>query len=614
MDDSPASASASASSSTRRLAALRRLMGEQGLDYLLVPSADEHQNEYVPAHRQRRAAVTGFTGSAGDAAIGIEDAHLFVDSRYHLQAEQEVEPSVFHVHKVGAADEIELVEWLRRLAKDERTLRIGFDPFVTALSAHERLATAVNGTSTKLVPLEQNPVDQVWSDRPVPPRGAVYALPADVTGEPAAEKLARVRAAMGEQRVTALVLTRLDEVAWLTNLRGSDIPYNPVFEAYLIVEPALATCFTDNPLPAAVRQALAGAVAFAPYAEFGARLEALAREARRQGGRLWLDSQGTSYGTRLLADPADVRDAAPNPVVRLKATKNAVEIACSREGHVRAGLAKVRSFARLAALLAEGARITEAGYAALLEAEYAREEGYADLSFATIAAYGANGAIVHYGTPSAEVALAAGGLLLVDSGIQIRGATTDDTRTIALGEPSAPQRARYTDVLRGHIRLAMQVFPEGTTGQHLDALARSALWNEGLDFGHGTGHGVGAFLNVHEGPHGITPRSAVPLEPGMIVSNEPGYYLPGWGGIRLENLYVVEEAAGLPPHPAGRRWLRFSALTMIPFDRRLIDWPRLSREEAAWLVGYHGQVRERLLPHLEGRYGAWLADACAALP
>jgi Xaa-Pro aminopeptidase len=274
----------------------------------------------------------------------------------------------------------------------------------------------------------------------------------------------------------------------------------------------------------------------------------------------------------------------------------------------------VRAFSGVQAAFLEGQRVSEADVAARLREEYAREEGFADLSFNTIAAFGANGAIVHYGTPDPEQALRAGGLLLVDSGVQILGATTDDTRTIAIGTPDDLQRARFTDVLRAHIRLAMQIFPEGTTGLMLDALARSPLWNEGLDYGHGTGHGVGAFLNVHEGPQSISARGLVPLEPGMIVSNEPGYYHAGWGGIRCENLYVVEEALGLRAHPAGKRWLRFSPLTVLPFDRTLIDWARLSHEERGWLTDYHRWVEETLAPRLEEPHRHWLAEACAPPP
>jgi Xaa-Pro aminopeptidase len=591
----------------RRLAALRERMAGHTLDVYLVPSADEHQNEYLPPHKLRRETVSGFTGSAGDLAVTPDAAHLFVDSRYHVQAELEVDPALVRVHKFGAAGVLELTEWLTAHEAEHGPLRVGYDPFLLSLRAVERLAAALKQETSALVPAAGNLVDAVWPDRPQPSARPVFALPDTLSGEPVADKLARVRAALREAEADTLVLTRLDEVAWLTNLRGHDVPYNPVFQAYLVLEAERATCYTDAPVPDAARVAVAEHIRFAPYEGLPDAVSALARAGRA----VWLDPAGTTQGLRLLAEGARIVSRSPNPVVRFKACKNPVEITVSRDAHLKAGAAKVRSFSHLAARLAEGQRLSEADYAELLAGEYAREEGFTELSFTTISAFGANGAIVHYGTPDPQTVLQAGGLLLVDSGVQILGATTDDTRTIAIGTPDTRQRERFTAVLRGHVRLAMQIFPEGTTGQMLDALARSPLWNEGLDFGHGTGHGVGAFLNVHEGPQSISSRGTVALEPGMIVSNEPGYYKAGWGGIRLENLYVVEEALGLPAHPGGKRWLRFSPLTALPFDRTLIDWPRLTREEFRWLMDYHAWVEQNLAPRLEAPHRHWLHAACA---
>jgi Xaa-Pro aminopeptidase len=595
-----------------RLQALRRLMLGHKLDVYLVPSADEHQNEYLPAHKRRREAISGFSGSAGDAAITDREAHLWVDSRYHLQADQEADPQRFTVHKLGLPGVLDWFQWLSQQEEQRGALRVGFDPFLVNLRAMERLQAALRNGKSALVPIEGNLVDAVWEDRPPAPGSAVYALPDSLTGESAPDKLKRVRAALEKAGAGALVLTKLDDVAWLTNLRGADIPYNPVFEGYLIVQRGAAQCFTDNPVPAAVKAQLDGHVAFRPSGELSAGLQATV--AALGGARLWMDREGTSQGVRLLAGGADVLLDAPNPVVRFKAIKNPVEIDRSQHSHLLSGAAKVRSFSRTHSLLSEGQPLSEAAYAGILEAEYRREEGFSDLSFNTIAAFGANGAVVHYGTPDPRKRLVPGGLLLVDSGIQALGATTDDTRTIAIGQPGELQRERYTLVLRAHIRLAMQVFPEGTTGQMLDALARSPLWNQGLDYGHGTGHGVGAFLNVHEGPQSISLRGAVALEAGMIVSNEPGYYRAGWGGIRLENLYVVEEALGLPTHPAGKRWLRFSPLTLIPFDRALIDGGKLAAEERAWLADYHRRVWETLSPRLAEPDRHWLQAACAPIP
>lgn len=594
---------------SQRLAALRDEMDRKKLDVYLVPSTDEHQNEYLPPHKARRQAISGFSGSAGDVAVTADAAHLFVDSRYHLQAEEEAAPAGYQIHKLGLSGELELHQWLTALEEDQGPLQVGFDPFVHSQRACKTLREALKKEQSALAPLQDNLVDRVWADRPLRTANIVYPLPDGVTGESVADKLVRVRSAMEEAGVDALVLNRLDDVAWLTNLRGGDISYNPVFEGYAVVERNRAVCFPASPVGEEASRSLEGCFDFDQYEAFAPVVQALARE----GKTLWLDEGGASEGIRLLAGDTPLVTRSPNPVVKLKARKNPVEIATSRQAHLLAGAAKVRSFSHLESRLREGQPVSELGYAQLLEEEYATVEGFADLSFTTISAFGANGAIVHYSNPDPRQMLEEGGLLLVDSGVQILGATTDDTRTIAIGSPDKEHRERFTDVLRGHIRLAMQVFPEGTTGQMLDTLARSALWNEGLDYGHGTGHGVGAFLNVHEGPQSISVRGAAPLEPGMILSNEPGYYRAGWGGIRCENLYVVEEAPGLPAHPGGKTWLRFSPLTAIPFDNALIDRERMAPQEMRWLTEYHRWVEESLTPHLEEPHLHWLRQACAPL-
>ncbi|MEE8436191.1 MAG: aminopeptidase P family protein [bacterium] len=607
-----------------RLSGLRELMAGQELDVYLVPSSDEHQNEYLPAHTQRRHAISGFAGSAGEVVVTAETAHLFVDSRYHLQGEQEVPPGMFQVHKLGLEGEAELPDWLTAFEKTAgRGVRVGFDPFLITLRTARRLSRALKHPDSALKPVDRNLVDAVWDGRPAPPLKPVISLPDALTGETTSSKLERVRHAMAEAGAAALVLTRLDDVAWLTNRRGGDIPFNPVFDAYMVVEAERAVCYTGNPGENGDALADTDAIHFAGLEEFPAALKTLGEKGDKggkggiggTGGAVWLDPACTSEGTRLLVQGAEpvteTVTTTPNPVTALKAIKNPVEITVSREAHLKAGAAKVRSLSLLHSMLAEGERVSEAGFAELLAGEYAKEEGYRDFSFGTISAYGANGAIVHYGAPDPERMLEPGGLLLIDSGVQMLGATTDDTRTIAIGTPDEVQRRHFTSVMRGHIRLAMQIFPAGTTGIMLDALARSPLWNEGLDYGHGTGHGVGAYLNVHEGPQSISARGAVPLEAGMIVSNEPGYYRPGWGGIRIENLYVVEEALGMAPHPAGKSWLRLSPLTAIPFDAALIDMSRLMAEEKAWLTGYHLWVAEMLSPRLEEPHRRWLIAACA---
>ena len=579
------------------------------VDAYLVPSADAHLNEYVSTYQCRRAAISGFTGSAGDVLLSPHGNHLFVDSRYYLQAEQEVDTGQFRVHKVGLADAYTLKGWLTEMEKQHGTLRVGFDPFLHPMASHASCAAALSASGSALVSIDVNLIDEVWEDRPTAPAQPIYALPDEVTGQPVGDKLAAIRQKMAEAGAAALIVTKLDEIAWVTNLRGSDIAYNPVFESYLIIESERATCFTRAAPSEALRQDLAPDVVFQAYEAYP---QAVRQLEISSGQSVWLDPDGTTMGTRLLL-PESVRiHEHRNPVVAMKAAKNDAEIASMRRAHLHAAAAKIRSLTRLEQLLDAGQGVSERAYAEMLHEEYSSEEGFSDLSFTTIAAAGANGAIVHYSQASDEVLLTDGDLFLVDSGAQVMGGTTDDTRTVAVGSCTDRQRRLYTLVLRCHIQLARQKFPEGTSGAALDAVARSLMWNAGLDYGHGTGHGVGAFLNVHEGPQRLSPHgSGEALKPGMVVSNEPGYYEEGWGGIRLENLYVVMPDDDMPPHPSGKGWLRFEPLTLIPFDQRLIDREQLSPVEAAWLDQYHERVLQTMEPLLASEHRAWLQDACA---
>ncbi|HJY81224.1 MAG TPA: M24 family metallopeptidase [Candidatus Binatia bacterium] len=591
-----------------RLAALYPRLVEAQVDAYLVPSSDTHLNEYVPAYQRRRAVISGFTGSAGDALICPGGSHLFVDSRYHVQAEHEVDPTLFRVHKLGLTGEYTLAEWLTEMERQHGSLRVGFDPFVLSMEAHALYARALTAPSSALVPLSPNYVDDVWQDHPLPLARPIYALPDEVTGRSVAEKLAAVREQMERARIEVLILTKLDEIAWLTNLRGSDVDHNPVFEAYLVLERQRATCLTRVPPALEIQDALTSQISFEPYAAYASVVR---RVAATTDMTIWLDPSGTTMGTRLLLPEGQRIHTDRNPVVLMKALKNANEIASSHEAHQHAAIAKIRSLARLDHLIATAQPVSERAYAEMLHEEYGREEGFHDLSFPTISAAGANGAVVHYGGANAEIVLRDGQLFLVDSGTQMLGGTTDDTRTVSIGTPSARQQQLYTVVLRCHTQLARQKFPEGTSGLALDAVARSVMWNAGLDYGHGTGHGVGAFLNVHEGPQRLATRSSEePLQVGMIVSNEPGYYEPGWGGIRLENLYVVTPDETLPAHPSGKRWLQLEPLTLIPFDQRLIDWSQLSADDRTWLAWYHRQVWETVGPMLSDADRAWLHAAC----
>ena len=593
---------------TDRLDEVHRLMKEAEVDVYLVPSSDAHLNEYVPEYARRRTAITGFKGSAGDAIICPNGDHLFVDSRYYLQADEEVDLSKFRVHKLGLRGEHTPSQWLTEIEKERGSIRVGFDPFLLSMQAHSVYLAALYSAESELVPIDDNLVDAAWEDQPLPPSHSIYALHEAVTGIGVAEKLSNVRREMDEAGASRLVLTKLDEIAWVTNLRGSDIAFNPVFEAYLVIDLDRATCFTRTPPPLELREALYSLVEFQPYEAY---LESLGLVGDRPLETVCLDPAGTTMATRLFLNKDQKVLEKTNPVVMLKAIKNEAEIAASREAHRHAAAAKIRSFKLLEDKIASGKAVSELDFSLLLHEEYASEDGFYDLSFTTIAAAGANGAIVHYGDADPDVLLTEGELFLVDSGVQMLGGTTDDTRTVIVGTPSDRQRQMYTKVLRGHINLAMQKFPEGTGGIALDALARTHLWNSGLDYGHGTGHGVGAFLNVHEGPQRIAPRGMdEPMKIGMIVSNEPGYYEAGWGGVRLENLYVVTGDDTLPNHPDGKRWLRLDPLTLIPFDASLIDWGQMSESEKTWLGTYHQEVWDKINHMLGDDDRRWLFDKC----
>ena len=591
-----------------RLNAMYQRMKEAQVDLYLVPSSDAHLNEYVPEYSRRRAAVTGFTGSAGDAIISPHGNHIFVDSRYHLQADEEVDLNSFRVHRLGLSGEFTLSQWLTEMEKERGGIQVGFDPAVVSMQAHKIYSSALHSAGSAMVPIAGNLVDDVWEEQPNPPSNGIYALHESVTGSGVAEKLSNVRKEMADAGVDKLVITKLDEIAWVTNLRGDDIQFNPVFEAYMVIEMERSTCFTRVKLPAGLIDELSPLVDFQPYESYSEFMRLVGSDS---SGVVWLDPSGTTMATRILISNDQKVHERPNPVVMLKAIKNNSEVLASREAHRHAAAAKIRSFKGLEEKIACGQVVSELDYSQSLHEEYAKEDGFYDLSFTTIAASGPNGAIVHYSDADPEVLLEEGELFLVDSGVQMLGGTTDDTRTVIVGNPTDRQKQVYTKVLRGHINLAMQKFPEGTGGIALDALARTHLWNVGLDYGHGTGHGVGAFLNVHEGPQRIAPRGGdEPMKVGMIVSNEPGYYESGWGGVRLENLYVVMTDDDLPDHPDGKRWFRMDPLTLIPFDTSLIDWSDMAEAEKDWLGEYHQEVWDKISPLLGDEESQWLWGKC----
>jgi Xaa-Pro aminopeptidase len=585
-----------------RVGTLREALSRRSLAGFIVPRADEHQGEYVPANAQRLAWLTGFTGSAGLAIVLADRAAIFVDGRYTLQVRVEVPAALFeyrHLTEQPAA------EWIAATLGAGQAL--GYDPWLHTVGEVERYEAAAAKAGGSLVAVADNPVDAIWHDRPPSPLAPVVAHELRFAGKPAAEKRHEIAAAMIASGVDAAVLTAPDSIAWLLNIRGGDVPRTPLPLSFAILgSDASVELFVDRrKLAAGLENHLGNEVAVQPPGQFGPALDRLGAA----GKRVQVDpgSAAAWIFARLGAAGAPIRRAA-DPCQLPKARKNAVELAGTRTAHRRDGAALTRFLAWLAREAPSG-RLGEIAAADRLAAIRGEGENFRDLSFDTISGAGANGAIVHYrASPQSEKRLAPGELYLLDSGAQYLDGTTDVTRTIAIGTPSEEARDRFTRVLKGHIALATCRFPAGTTGSQIDVLARHALWQAGLDFDHGTGHGVGSYLNVHEGPQRISKApNAQALLPGMIVSNEPGYYKTGAYGIRIENLVIVTPCGDLPG--AEREMLCFETLTLAPIDRALVMPALLTREEIAWLDAYHARVRETLTPLLDAETAAWLAEA-----
>ena len=570
-----------------RIQALQQRLVQAGVDAYVVPSADEHLNEYLPEGKQRRAWLSGFTGSAGDLLVTTTSAHLFVDGRYFEQADQEVDPEQVQVHKLGQPEHKTLVEQVHALAQGSR-YRLAFDPFTVDVATYREWQKQLPGV--ELVPVVGNWVDALRGNVSADDTAPVFAVPGEWTAGSVADKLAWVRQHLRQRGATLLPVTKLDQVAWLLNLRGADIAYNPVFIAYAVVGLEEAWLFTNlQRIPAELKGELAAQVHLMPYEDYERIWPQLAA-----GSRILLAPAQTTVGTWHLAGTPTWIEAA-HPIELLKARKSTAELAGMRAANLKASRAKTRLIHWLLTQIEAGYTLTEAAVAAQLQQFYQQEEGFLGLSFNTIAGAGANSSIVHYGTPDPHRVLRAGELFLLDSGCHFWGGTTDDTRTLIIGDPDGVQRERYTRVLQAHINCARQVFPQGTFGYQLDGITRAQLWQVGLDYNHGTGHGVGAFLNVHEGPNGIHKKASHPLEVGMINSIEPGYYEPGWGGIRIENLYmVVALPAQERPSHLPQTWCGFESLTYIPLDPRLIAWELLTPDQAQWVKDYHAQVRRVL--------------------
>jgi Xaa-Pro aminopeptidase len=588
-----------------RIARLRQLMAKSKLAAVLVPRADEHQGEYVAPCAERLKWLTGFSGSAGMAVITRNAAALFVDGRYVTQAPAQVDTGIFEVLQVPEA---KLSEWL--FAHLKSGAAVGFDPWLHTAAVIEDLGKTLEPKGIKLKALGRNPVDRIWGRaRPAPPLGAVIPHAIEHAGKPAAQKIAELQAAMRKDGQDLAILTLPDSIAWLLNIRGSDVAHNPVPLAFAIV-PAngKAELFIDaRKLGPEAKAHLAPLTKICAPATLDRRLAALRSTSKRI--RLGPGTAAAAFFRKLKGKARII--AATDPCLLPKARKNAVEIEGARTAHRRDGAAVTRFLAWLDREAEQG-ELDEIGCSRRLEQLRSETQALKEISFDTISGSGPNGAIVHYRvTQPTNRKLAAGELYLVDSGAQYVEGTTDITRTVAIGTPTREMQERFTLVLKGHIAIARARFPKGTRGVDLDPFARRALWEAGLDFDHGTGHGVGSYLSVHEGPQSISKRGTIVLEPGMIVSNEPGYYKAGAYGIRIENLLLVTEPE--PVAGGDREVMAFETLTLAPIDRRLVLPELLSAEELAWLDAYHARVRDIIGPELGPTDRAWLEAATAPI-
>lgn len=588
----------------KRIEALREVMRRESIDAFIFPSTDPHGGEYVPARWEGRKWISGFDGSAGTAVVTMDDAALWTDSRYFLAAEQQLQGTPFRLMKERVEGTPSITKWLGMRLAATASPAVGVDGMVNSASSVEHLTRALRAEGGITVRTNYDPLSIIWSDRPSVPQDKVVVHGMEYAGETCSSKLGRIRKKLKEMHACGMLVSALDDIAWTLNLRGTDVHCTPVFVAYLLITSERATLFIDNEkLTPGVEAYLKGeGVVTAGYADVSRALATYGEY------NILMDPAGTNY--TLYNMPRCLKVAAPSPIPAMKAVKNETEIDGFRRAMLRDGVAMVKFLRWLLPAVAAGGQ-TEMSVSAKLEQLRAEQELYRGLSFDTIAAYGEHGAIVHYEpTPATDAALRPEGFLLLDSGAQYLDGTTDITRTIALGPLTDEQRRVYTLVLKAHIQLELCVFPRGASGTQIDAIARGVLWRAGFNFLHGTGHGVGSYLSVHEGPHQIRMEyKPAPLIEGMTVTDEPGLYMPSQFGVRTENTLLIV--------PGGEtdfgRFLRFEPLTLCPIDIAPIIRTILTDEEAAWLNAYHRTVFSRLSPHLDTDTRAWLAKACAAI-
>ena len=581
-----------------RLTALREQMRAHGIHAYLVPSTDAHHSEYVPSCWQRRPWISGFTGSAGDVVVTLESAGLWTDGRYYQQAATQLEGSGIILFKSGQPDVPKMVSWLlEQLNSGER---LGVDPRVLGIKAAESLGSELDRGEIELTFIPDNLVDVIWEDRPSPSTAPVMVMPERHAGESVESKLGRLRKQMAEAKVDTHVITAMDAIAWLCNLRGSDVDFNPVFISYAAVSVSDAYLFVDEAkLDDAVVASLSGLVKIRPYADIEPFLTS------ETAGKVWLDEESANHWIAGLVGERAV-SVERSPVVEFKAIKNRTEMSGIRLAHIIDGVAMVR-FLKWMEEVVGREPVSELSAAGKLLAFREEGEGFVGPSFPTISAYGPHGAIAHYSVDEkSDIPIETNSLYLVDSGGQYTFGTTDITRTVCYGEGTDEQKEMFTRVLKGHIDLTTLSFPDGTTGQHIDVAARRPLWEAGRNFHHGTGHGIGHYLNVHEGPISISGRAAaVKLAEGHVISNEPGYYREGAFGIRIENLVTV---VADEDRSSDQAFYKFETLTRCPIESALIVPEVLGEDGVTWLNDFHRVVRESLQDQLDPDTANWLEN------
>ncbi len=581
-----------------RIGKLRDAMRADGVDAVIIPQTDPHQGEYLADHWQVRRWLSGFTGSAGDLVVLADEAFIWADSRYWLQAAQQLDGTGISVMEDGKPETPAIVDYL--CAKLPSGSTVGIDGMLFNVSATRDMQQAFEAKGISLK-VDFNPIDTLWLDRPAIPANDVFVHPVEFSGEDAVSKIGRVMDEVAKRGADAIFISDLAEIAWTLNIRSSDVECNPVATSFLYLGPQGATLFIDQRKINADVEAYLSArnISTRPYGDILSFLSGLPENEHV------LISSGQSAGALLpvLGARAIVGTSA---VAMLKAVKNETQLKGVRDAMLRDGVAMVRSLMEIEATMAAGEHLTEIGVGDILLRNRRQGERFFDLSFETIAGFGPHGAIVHYSaTPESDATLTPDNLLLIDSGANYIDGTTDITRTITLGNPTNAQRHDFTLVMKGHIALATAIFPVGTRGAQLDVLARINLWKEGLSYLHGTGHGVGHFLNVHEGPQSIRLNDTLaPMTPGMITSNEPGLYREGEYGIRCENLVLTTDAFTTD----FGHFLKFETLTLCPFDIRLFDTDIMTDEEIRWVNDYHAMVCERLLPLLDAPAQEWLIE------